>query len=213
VWQQSYTPDRHVVFEDPFIYFDRKEDCHILKEYPLDYNSYPTNNAPLYWPLPRSFLGDRTGSYNGFIRFRIWNDDNHKRVQQIRPDAASFRLFPQVLLIGNDRIKLEHIPNEISDDGKYKVRLHESQWRNRISPQLPVTRKQLMVALQKVQAIYIRGTYNPMYRGDSISLRDVSLDISVGNVTDGGNASTAIGVEKCADCPEGYAGDSCQNPA
>jgi hypothetical protein len=101
---------------------------------------------------------------------------------------------------------LEHIPNEISDDGKYKVRLHESQWRNRISPQLPVTRKQLMVALQKVQAIYIRGTYNPMYRGDSISLRDVSLDISVGNVTDGGNASTAIGVEKCADCPEGYAG-------
>uniref|UniRef100_A0AC34GEF3 Laminin subunit alpha n=1 Tax=Panagrolaimus sp. ES5 TaxID=591445 RepID=A0AC34GEF3_9BILA len=70
-----------------------------------------------------------------------------------------------------------------------------------------------MVALQNLQGIYIRRTYNDMYRGDAISLRDVSLDVAVENVTDNESQSTAVGVELCGECPKGYAGASCQNPA
>lgn len=200
VWQQVYANDRRVFFEEPFEYFDRNNlNIQILKESPQNYNSYLTNHAPLYWPLTKSFLGDKTLSYNGYLRFKIWNEDNYRQNHGVRPQPTTFKLHPQVILMGNDRIILEHTADEISDDNKYKVRIHESKWRNKISPQLPVSRQQLMVALQNLQGIYIRGTYNDMYRGDAISLRDVSLDVAVENVTDNESQSTAIGVELCGE--------------
>lgn len=109
-------------------------------------------------------MGDRTASYNGYIRFQIRNDLN--RETSLKADLATLRIFPQILLIGNHRIELEHLLPDYSIpyDGKYKVRLHETEWRNRISPQLPLSRKQFMVALQNVQAIYIRATYSEMFR-------------------------------------------------
>lgn len=67
-------------------------------------------------------LGDRTASYNGFLRFKIWNEDNRRGLHGIRPDQQYFRHFPQVIIFGNNRIELEHIPMEINDDGIYKVR-------------------------------------------------------------------------------------------
>lgn len=79
-----------------------------------------------------------------------------------------------------------------------------------MAPQIPVSRKQLMVALQNVQGIYIRGTYNEMFRGDEISIQEVSLDVAA-EETEAGSGSTALGVESCDGCPEGYAGLSCQN--
>lgn len=52
-------------------------------------------------PLPRSFLGDRTTSYNGFIRFKIHNDDNRRGINGVLPDAAYFRYFAQVILVSS----------------------------------------------------------------------------------------------------------------
>uniref|UniRef100_A0A915E106 Uncharacterized protein n=1 Tax=Ditylenchus dipsaci TaxID=166011 RepID=A0A915E106_9BILA len=200
-WRQIYSPDRQVRFEEPFEYYTRRHNIHILRESPLNYNSYPTNHTPLYWPLPSSFLGDRTASYNGFIRFRIRNDDNYRGHPNVHPEPSTFRLFAQILLIGNNRIELEHIPVEIAEDGKYK---------------LPVSRKQFMVTLQNLQAIYIRATYNHMFRGDTISLSELSLDVAISspnNITeDLSSTSPAIGVELCSECSPGYTGDSCQNP-
>jgi hypothetical protein len=65
-----------------------------------------------------------------------------------------------------------------------------------MAPQIPVSRKQLMVALQNVQGIYIRGTYNEMFRGDEISIQEVSLDVA-SEETEAGSGSTALGVESC----------------
>lgn len=116
-------------------------------------------------PLPKTFLGDRTTSYNGWIRFHIHNNANHRNQPDVRPDMNTYRLFPQIIIFGNIRLELEYTPrNEIPLDGKYKIHLHESEWTNRISPQLPLTRKQFMIALQNIQAIYIRATYNTVYR-------------------------------------------------
>uniref|UniRef100_A0A914HZB5 Uncharacterized protein n=1 Tax=Globodera rostochiensis TaxID=31243 RepID=A0A914HZB5_GLORO len=213
VWHQIYAPDRSVLFEAPFEMFDQRHSLHILKEYPSNYNSYPTNHTPLYWPLPSSFKGDKTGSYNGFLRFRIRNDYNFRGRPNVQPDPHFFRIFPQVLLVGNTRIELEHLPDKMgADEGRYKIRLHESQWRNRISPQLPVSRKQMMVALQQVQHIFVRGTYNDMHRGDSISISEVSLDIS-DEARGAPGETVALGVEHCEHCQKGWAGLSCQNPS
>jgi hypothetical protein len=94
-----------------------------------------------------------------------------------------------------------------------QVRLHESQWRNRVSPQVPVTRKQFMVALLNVQHIFVRATYNDMYRGDAISIGEVSLDVATEGAEEGEGAPPALGVEECMECAEGWTGRSCQEPA
>ncbi|OZC06693.1 hypothetical protein X798_06324 [Onchocerca flexuosa] len=212
VWQRIYAPDRQVIFSEPWTYYTRKHNLNVLKEYPLVYNSYPTDITPLYWPLPPSFLGDRTASYNGFIRFTIKNDDNYRGITNLAPDPQHFRFFPQVVLVGNHRIILEHTPNEVNELGRYRIRLHESQWRSRLSPDVPVTRKQLMIALQNLQGIYVRATYNYPTTGDTASINDIGIDVAVWeNTTDTSN-SVAIGVEQC-ECPQGYAGNSCQDPA
>jgi hypothetical protein len=73
--------------------------------------------------MPESFKHDRTASYNGFLRFRIRNDDNYRGRPGVQPDPHTFRLFPQVVLIGNTRIELEHLPEKLGgEDGKYKVK-------------------------------------------------------------------------------------------
>jgi len=75
--------------------------------------------------MPESFKNDRTGSYNGFLRFRIRNEDHNYKGSFLQPNVHIFRLFPQVVLIGSTRIELEHVPshsNNIIDDGIYKVR-------------------------------------------------------------------------------------------
>ena len=49
-----------------------------------------------------------------------------------------FRLFPQIVLVGSHRLELEHIPTPeslelasaaTSNGNKFRIRLHESQWR------------------------------------------------------------------------------------
>ncbi|CAD5206351.1 unnamed protein product [Bursaphelenchus okinawaensis] len=212
VWSQVYAPERKVTFNHPFDYYNRKYNIFVLKSQPLNYNSYPTNHTPLYWPLNEQFLGDRTASYNGFLRFRLQTDDNNRGFVNVPPEPRYFYTYPQVLLVGNTRLELEHVPVEISLDGKYKVKLHESDWRNRITPQIPVTRKQLMIALQNVQGVYVRGTYTAVTTLDTISLSEVSLDIAV-EASETDSEAVAIGVEQCGDCPEQYVGLSCQNPA
>ncbi|CAJ0922940.1 unnamed protein product, partial [Mesorhabditis belari] len=209
VWKQVYAEDQSATFVEPWEYYTQKHNVRLLQEHTGNFNSYPTDDTPLYWQLPKSFLGDRTGSYNGFLRFKIANNDNRLGIQGVRPNPKVFRYFPQVVLVGNNRIELEHIPFEIADDGKYKIRIHESEWRSRLSPEVPVTRKLLMVALQNVQAVYIRGSYNYPSRGDSISISETSLDVATKDT----QGSPAIGVEQCHQCPDGYGGASCQDPA
>ena len=100
-----------------------------------------------------------------------------------------FRLFPQIVLVGSHRLELEHIPTPeslelasaaTSNGNKFRIRLHESQWRmkNRLivlfyiwgkmltqlnlssfSPQVPLTRAKMMIALRNVQGVYVRATY------------------------------------------------------
>lgn len=48
-----------------------------------------------------------------------------------------------------------------------------------------------------------------MFRGDEISIQEVSLDVASDDSGNGG--ATALGVESCDQCPEGYGGLSCQN--
>ncbi|XP_035204465.1 laminin subunit alpha-1-like [Stegodyphus dumicola] len=73
------------------------------------------------------------------------------------------------------------------------------------NPLLPVTKSVLMVALQNLQYMLIRGTDGPDVK--YARLHNVSMDIASSTYT-----SLAEGVEMCR-CPRQYIGTSCQDPA
>lgn len=50
------------------------------------------------------------------------------------------------------------------------------------------------------------------FRGDTASIKDVSLDVAVSKDTAEMSENVAFGVEMC-DCPQEYSGSSCQDPA
>lgn len=51
------------------------------------------------------------------------------------------------------------------------------------------------------------------FSGDTASISEISVDVAVWeNTTDTSTNSVAVGVEQC-ECPQGYSGNSCQDPA
>ncbi|OQV23620.1 Laminin subunit alpha-2 [Hypsibius exemplaris] len=162
--------------------------------------------TPFYWNLPGQFLGDRIISYNGKLRFQLdgeYPPEIHR--------GRGFSAFPLALLQGNNRIILDYKPHRTNGHGVYEIHFHESQWHNRQSPQFPVSRDLLMVALQNVQHLLVRGNAHPM----PIHLQISQIEMEVaGRPSERGTGSgrSALGVEFC-DCPAGYNGSSCQNAA
>ncbi|KRZ89656.1 Laminin subunit alpha-2 [Trichinella sp. T8] len=212
VWQQIITEDRHAFFVQPWLYPTRIHGLEVLPSEPLVLNSYPADHTPIYWSLPKRFLGDKILSYNGLLRFEVSNIGNHFIDGSLKPDERLFEQYPLVVLVGNHRLVFEHYKSrfEISPNGVYTVKLRQDQWKARQQKELPVSRQAFMTALQNLQAVYIRGTFNERIHEASIS--GVTMDMAVyENTTLAGN-KTAVGVEAC-DCPKDYSGTSCQKPA
>lgn len=72
--------------------------------------------APLYWSLPKAFLGDRISSYNGLLRFRTTGNGR----RPFAPDVLAE--FPLVQLQGKGVAVLEHFPRKVINSGRYEVR-------------------------------------------------------------------------------------------
>ncbi len=113
---------------EPYQYYEQNFGLRLLPEYPHTINSYPTDDTPLYWQMPRSFLGDRVASYNGFLRFQVSNTDDNILKGSMRPSERHFTRFPLVVLMGNNRLILEYYPeHKIPENGRYKVKLREGR--------------------------------------------------------------------------------------
>ena len=118
-------------------------------------------DTPLYWQLPSKFLGDRTTSYNGLLRFSVSNEGG----TALFPDKI-LATYPLVQIQGHRKLILEHYIGTAQQQQQgggatpngYRVRLHESQWRVKNNPRVQVTRPMMMIALQNVQHILIRAT-------------------------------------------------------
>lgn len=108
-------------------------------------------SGPLYWRLPKQFLGDKVLSYGGYLRFVTETVGGQKVIPVNR--------FPLVQLRGNDKIVLEYYEPLKTNNYKnrYEIRIHENLWRWKDFPEKPVNRDLLMVTLQKVQHIFIRA--------------------------------------------------------
>lgn len=74
-------------------------------------------DTPIYWQLPKQFLGDRVLSFGGFLRFTVEAEGGSTLFPPEVLDS-----YPLIQLQGNNRIVLEHFPSHPSKDGHYEVR-------------------------------------------------------------------------------------------
>nr|XP_042897336.1 laminin subunit alpha-1 isoform X3 [Parasteatoda tepidariorum] len=210
VLSQITTPPREVIFE--------------LGNTPLGLSSHkflliPGQNGnvklgipyiiaqPVYWMLPKEFLGEKTRSYNGVLKFHI-----ESRSSRRYPDPQLF-IYPLVVIEGNNR-NLVHSPFMPISGGKYSVRFREDEWTQRENPEVPVTRALLMLVLQNVQQILIRATEGADVKissGNLLRIKDVSMEVAVLLSPTPASPYVAVGVEICK-CPKEYSGLSCQDP-
>ncbi|XP_015910992.1 laminin subunit alpha-1 isoform X2 [Parasteatoda tepidariorum] len=157
-------------------------------------------DKPMYWSLPKDHLGDKVLTYNGYLNFHI-----ESRASSKFPDKF-LESYPLVMMQGNHRITLYHSGEIHSSNAFYSIKLHEDEWKTFDNPLLPVTKSALMVALQNLQYILIRGVDGPDVK--YARLLNVSMDVASPTYA----LAPAKGVEMCR-CPRQYTGTSCQDPA
>ncbi|KAL9706445.1 hypothetical protein quinque_009963 [Culex quinquefasciatus] len=166
--------------------------------------AYSAFQYPLYFQLPPQFLGDRTTSYGGLLNYTLVTVGAFQNIPE-----ASLRQFPMVQLHTHDELVLDYYEDRIVYDkevNRYSARLHESLWKNHYDGQ-HITRAILMVALQNVRHIFVRGTITTDFR--QVVLTNVTLDAGI--FVAGAENNRAYGIERC-NCPAQYGGLSCQDP-
>ncbi|XP_018799858.1 PREDICTED: basement membrane-specific heparan sulfate proteoglycan core protein isoform X7 [Bactrocera latifrons] len=169
------------------------------------YNSALTFNQqlspdPLYWSLPAPFLGDKITAYGGKLSYNL-------SYNPLPGGLMSRNTAPDVVISGEDITIIHYRKAGVnpSQPSSYSVPIIESAWQ-RPDGQV-VNREHLLMALSKIDAIYIKATYTTSTKDGQLT--QVSLDIATQN-----NIGTprAYEVEECR-CPVGYIGLSCERCA
>lgn len=154
-----------------------------------------------YWLAPMLYLGNRMSSYGGRLKYTVkftLDGNLNNRFHMADPDLI---LRGSNMTIAHGRsYKRENQDNPVS------VRLTEEEWYH-LDNREPVTRRDFMTVLYSLQQLLIKATYHTAQ--DTIYLRDVSLDVASPLVM---TNHTLPSVEQCQ-CPEGYAGLSCESCA
>ncbi|KAL7875637.1 hypothetical protein AOLI_G00106000 [Acnodon oligacanthus] len=166
-----------------------------------DVQELPVSVMQLYWVLPQSYLGDRVSSYGGYLTYQI------KSFGIPREGMRLLDKQPDILLKGQKMTLVYQDPQPPSPDRLYQGRVQfvESNFRHS-GTNRPVSREDLMHALSRLEAVWIRALY--FSQSQRLSIGDVGME-EASLTGSGGPAST---VEVCS-CPPQYTGDSCQRCA
>jgi hypothetical protein len=141
-----------------------------------------------FWKLPVPFIGNKLGSYGGYLTFTLSQSSRYRQKQV------------QVVIRGNG-IQLDHFANVTGNDGRrmlFTIPIHESQWKR--DDGLPADREHLLMALADLTDILIEAL-DDSRSVERVGIKDVSLTISHEGVA--GN-ELASSVEQCT-CPAGTA--------
>ncbi|XP_070067065.1 basement membrane-specific heparan sulfate proteoglycan core protein isoform X29 [Drosophila virilis] len=155
----------------------------------------------LYWSLPVPFLGNKLTAYGGRLNYTL-------SYSPLPGGQMSRNSAPDVVIKSGEDLTLIHYRKSAvspSTSSSYAVPIIESAWQ-RIDGQV-ANREHLLMALSKIDAIYIKATYTTSTMEGS--LKQVVMDIATAN-----NLGTqrAYEVEECR-CPQGYVGLSCERCA
>ncbi|XP_037931811.1 basement membrane-specific heparan sulfate proteoglycan core protein [Teleopsis dalmanni] len=159
------------------------------------------SSEPLYWSLPPQFLGDKISAYGGKLAYNL-------SYNPLPGGLMSRNNAPDVVIKSGEDLTIIHYRKSgvnPSQPNSYSVPIIESAWQR--SDGQVVNREHLLMALSKIESIFIKATYTTGTKDGSLT--HVALDIAVPN-----NIGTqrAVEVEECQ-CPGGYVGLSCERCA
>ncbi|XP_073512146.1 basement membrane-specific heparan sulfate proteoglycan core protein isoform X5 [Phyllobates terribilis] len=149
-----------------------------------------------FWTLPAQFLGNKVDSYGGSLSYKVRYGLTRGQSEPVRK--------PDVVLIGNgQKLIYRGLPStQPSIVNQRAVQFTQEHWQHESGA--AVTREDLLMTLQNVEAIMIQTVYDNKMA--SVGLADIVLDTTSVEYTQLG---VALGVEECR-CPPGYAGLSCE---
>ncbi|XP_073426231.1 basement membrane-specific heparan sulfate proteoglycan core protein isoform X5 [Dendrobates tinctorius] len=149
-----------------------------------------------FWTLPSQFLGNKVDSYGGSLSYKVRYGLTRGQSEPVRK--------PDVVLLGNGQKLIYRVlpSTQPSIVNQRSVQFTEEHWQHESGA--AVTRKDLLMTLQNVEAIMIQTVYDNKMA--SVGLADIVLDTTSVEYTQLG---VALGVEECR-CPTGYSGLSCE---
>ncbi|XP_008557031.1 laminin subunit alpha [Microplitis demolitor] len=187
---------------------DKTGNVTILTIIPQEYNDTSimvslTNNETfsniVYFSAPSNYLGKKLTSYGGTLNYTVFYSTG--------PFGKAIA-GPDVILMGSDSVLLhygEEQPPSFTNFGA-SVALVESNFIT--MGNVDVTREQMLVTLENLKGVYIRGTYwEPSI---AATLSDVTMDTTTDTYIPG--SEQASSVEQCQ-CPPNYQGLSCEECA
>lgn len=169
----------------------------------ISIGSYVHFDYPLFFQLAPQFLGNKVSSYAGYLKFTLIAEHCNKSLER-----QVLERYPLVQIHAYEDIVLDYFGPEIlntENNITYCIELTEKNWR---LGNIPATRGIMMTSLMNITRIFVRGTAWPDF--SELVLSKVAMDTGI--YLAGSKHNPAIGVEKC-ECPEGYTGNSCQDPA
>lgn len=151
--------------------------------------------VPMYWSMPRKFLGNKITSYGGYISYVVSYEATSTGKPYLKPD---------IKLVGQDQVLISETDIIIENRQlrQIKVALKEDDWTTLSGAK--VSREEFLNVLVDLKSFLIRATYSTGTRISS--LRNVEMADSVAFNLRLGVASS---VERCH-CPRGYTGLSCE---
>ncbi|XP_068097689.1 basement membrane-specific heparan sulfate proteoglycan core protein isoform X2 [Hyperolius riggenbachi] len=149
-----------------------------------------------YWTLPLPFLGNKVDSYGGSLRYKVRYGITRGQSELVRKS--------DVILVGNGQklIYRSQSTTQPTVVNQRAVEFTEENWQHESGAK--VTREDLLMTLQNVEAIMIQTVYDNKMA--SVGLADIVMDTTTVEYTQLG---VAVGVEECR-CPAGYSGLSCE---
>ncbi|XP_063173518.1 basement membrane-specific heparan sulfate proteoglycan core protein isoform X2 [Candoia aspera] len=149
-----------------------------------------------FWTLPKQFLGNKVDSYGGSLQFTV-------RYQLGRGQSEPVPK-PDVVIVGNGQkllYRLQALPEPFVPNQR-QIHFTEENWQKESGD--PVSREELLLALQNLEAILIQTVYDN--RMATVGLSNIIMDTTTAEVT---SLGVAHHVEECR-CPVGYTGLSCE---
>ncbi|XP_062139244.1 basement membrane-specific heparan sulfate proteoglycan core protein isoform X23 [Drosophila sulfurigaster albostrigata] len=165
------------------------------------YSESDYGSDTLYWSLPAAFLGNKLTAYGGRLSYTV-------SYSPLPGGLMSRNNAPDVVIKSGEDLTLIHYRKSAvnpSQSSAYAVPILESAW-HRSDGQV-ANREHLLMALSKIDSIYIKATYTTSTKEGA--LQQVTLDTATSTNL---GAPRAFEVEECR-CPQGYIGLSCERCA
>ncbi|KAH0550044.1 laminin subunit alpha [Cotesia glomerata] len=162
-------------------------------------NNNETSGNTVYFSAPGNYLGKKLTSYGGTLNYTVYYSTGPFGKAVAGPD---------VILMGSDNVLYHYAEEQPPSFANFEasVALVESNFITQGN--VEATREQMLVTLENLKGIFIRGTYwEPSI---AMTLSQVSMDTTTDTYVPG--SEQASSVEQCQ-CPPNYQGLSCEECA